>query len=396
MDARFGTASNHIKLKIKDSYHLISMPLRAFPKVFGLTSQKEVMPYKLYTQENIAKRFIPIQDVLPMIDDEDKEQFLNNISKWGLKKDDTYDIIEYSSRYCELDCKILWEGYNIFRSWMMECVSIDINNVLTIASLAHRYFINEGCYKDVYEIGGVPQLFIQGSVVGGRTMCANNEKISLEEKVNDFDAVSLYPSAMARMPGFLCGIPKVIENLSYDWLQAQDGYFVDIIVKSVGIHRAFPLMSCKNEQGIRIFTNDMVGKTIRVDKTTLEDLIEFHKITFEVVRGYYFDEGYNTKVCDTIKYLFNERLAKKAQKNPAEMIYKLIMNSSYGKSIMKPVDTETKFFDKEDEFNVYLSRQYNWVTTFVKFGTKYKVNKVKKLIDHYNIAHVGVSILSMS
>lgn len=396
LDARFGSSTKNIKIKVKDTYHLISMPLRAFPKVFGLSSQKEVMPYTLYTQENIAKRFVPIADVLPMIDDEDKQQFLNNIEKWDLKKDDTYDIIEYSSRYCELDCKILWEGYNIFRKWMMDCVSIDIDDVLTIASLAHRYFIIQGCYEGVNQVGGVPQLFIQGAVVGGRTMCANNEKIVLNEKVNDFDAVSLYPSAMARLPGFLKGVPKVVENLSYDWLQQQDGYFVDVVIKSVGVTRAFPLMSSKNDEGIRMFTNDMVGKTIRVDKITLEDLITFHDITFDVVRGYYFDEGFNTKVCDTIKYLFNERLTKKKEKNPAEMIYKLIMNSSYGKSIMKPVDEETKFFDREEDFNVYLSRQYNWVKTYVKFGTKYKVKKVKTLLEHFNIAHVGVSILSMS
>lgn len=278
----------------------------------------------------------------------------------------------------------------------MECVSIDIDDVLTIASLAHRYFIMQGCYDDIYQIGGVPQIFIQGAVVGGRTMCANNQKIILNEKVNDFDAVSLYPSAMARLPGFLKGVPKIVENLSYEWLQQQDGYFVDVVIKSVGVHRSFPLMSYKNDEGVRIFSNDMVGKTIRVDKIALEDLITFHHITFDVVRGYYFNDGFNTKVCDTIKYLFNERLIKKAQKNPAEMIYKLIMNSSYGKSIMKPVEEETKFFDKEEDFNVYLSRQYNWVKTYVKFGTKYKVKKVKTLLDHYNIAHVGVSILSMS
>ena len=90
--------------------------------------------------------------------------------------------------------------------------------------------------------------------------------------------------------------------------------------------------------------------------------------------------------------------AKKA-KNPIEMVYKLIMNSGYGKSIMKPVETESRFFDtyeNEDEFNVYLSRNYNWITSFVKFGNKIKVNTVKTLIDHFNIAQVGVSILSMS
>jgi hypothetical protein len=201
---------------------------------------------------------------------------------------------------------------------------------------------------------------------------------------------------MARMPGFLKGVPKVITNLDYNDLKTKDGYFVDIIIKAVGIKRDFPLISAKNENGIRIFSNEMINKTIRVDKTTLEDLIEFQKVEFEVVRGYYFDEGFNTKVKETVEFLFNERLNKKKEKNPVEIVYKLIMNSSYGKSIMKPIDNETKFFDNQDEFNVYLSRHYNWATSYTKFGTKTKLKMVKTLIDHYNICQVGVSILSMS
>ena len=395
----YKTEGKYINIQVKDSFHLISEPLRKFPDMFGLDCIKEVMPYDLYTEERINAKYVNIQFVLDnYIDDEDKEQFLNNIKRWDLQKDDEYDIIEYSSKYCELDCKILWEGYNKFRDWMLSCVNIDIDTKLTIASLAHTYFINEGCYEDVMEIGGVPQLFIQGCVVGGRTMCAKNEKVMLVDKINDFDAVSLYPSAMARMEGFLKGIPKVIpdEGLNFEWLQKQNGYFIDIVVKSVGIQRAFPLMSAKNDGGVRVFNNDMVGKTIRVDKITLEDLIEFQQVQFEVVRGYYFNDGFNTKVCDTIKYLFNERLNKKKEKNPAEVIYKLIMNSSYGKSIMKPVESESRFFDNEKDFEVYLSRQYNWITSYTKFGTKTKVKSVKTLVDHFNIAQVGVSILAMS
>ena len=230
-------------------------------------------------------------------------------------------------------------------------------------------------------------------------MCAENKKIKLNDVVNDFDAVSLYPSAMYRMDGFLKGVPKVIENLDYNWIKQQDGYFIDINITSVGVHRKFPLMSHKNMAGVRVFTNDMVGRTIRVDKYTLEDIIKFQNITFNVVRGYYFNEGFNTKVRNVITTIFNKRLDAKKEKNPIEMVYKLIMNSGYGKSIMKPVETESRFFDTyngDHDFQVYLSRNYNWITSFVRFGNKIKVNTVKTLIDHFNIAQVGVCILSNS
>jgi hypothetical protein len=140
----------------------------------------------------------------------------------------------------------------------------------------------------------------------------------------------------------------------------------------------------------------MNGKKIIVDKITLEDLIEFQKISFNVIRGYYFDSGFNTKVRDTIKYLFEARLQKKKEKNPAEMIYKLIMNSGYGKSIMKAVETESRFFDDEDAYKVFVSRNYNSCTTITQFGKKFKVKSVKPLSDHKNICQVGTMILAWS
>jgi hypothetical protein len=63
---------------------------------------------------------------------------------------------------------------------------------------------------------------------------------------------------------------------------------------------------------------------------------------------------------------------------------------------MKPVESESRFFDNDKDFDVFLSRQYNWITSYSKFGTKTKVKSVKTLVDHFNIAQVGVSILAMS
>ena len=279
---------------------------------------------------------------------------------------------------------------------MLDLVQIDINDVLTIASLAHEYFINQGCYEGVYLLKVVPQMFIQKAVVGGRTMVSENKRIEIEGKLNDFDAVSLYPSAMKRMDGFLKGIPHVLTDCSYDFLKNQDGYFVEIEITGVGVQRKFPLMSYKNEEGVRMFTNDMIGKVMTVDRYTLEDLVQFQGISFRILRGYYFKDGFNRKINEVIGFLFEERLRLKKEGNPAQECYKLIMNSGYGKSIMKPVETETKIFDNQDKFQTWLSRHYNWVVSYTKFGTKTKVKIVKTLDDHSNIAHVGTMILSMS
>jgi len=74
-----------------------------------------------------------------------------------------------------------------------------------------------------------------------------------------------------------------------------------------------------------------------VCKFDLEDLIKFHKIEFEVVDGYYYNEGRNTELRGVIETVFNERLKLKKVGNPLQEIYKLIMNSSYGKTLQKAI-----------------------------------------------------------
>jgi hypothetical protein len=229
-------------------------------------------------------------------------------------------------------------------------------------------------------------------------MMANNKKdMILNEILNDFDAVSLYPSAMARIQGFLKGIPKIINNLDYNQIKNYDGYFIQIKIIKVGIKRAFPLMSYKTEEGIRDFNNDMEGKILIVDKTTAEDLINFQKIEFEVLKGYYFDEGFNDKIVETIKYLFSKRKELKSKGNKSEVIYKLIMNSGYGKLITKPHDTKIKFFDKKKEFEVYNSRNYNIINNYVEYANeKYRVEINDTRAGQFNYCHLGAEILSMS
>ena len=399
---------NKLNIEMKDSLLLIPMALKKFPKTFNIKNiVKEVISYDMYNKTDcLTKRFITIEEGLKWINENDKQQFLDNIKRWDLQQEDIteggvakFDCIEYSNKYCEIDCYILKEGYNKFKEWMQLLANIDIDKVLTIASLAHRYFINEGCYEDVNEISSTPQVFIQKCVVGGRVMCSENKKCLVTNKrIMDFDAVSLYPSAMSRMDGFLKGLPKVITNTNYNDLKLKDGYFVEIQIKSVGINRKFPLMSYINDKGIRTFTNDMIGKTMYIDKIALEDLIKFQKVEFDVIRGYYFDEGLNTTINDVIKKVFYERVKLKKNKNPAEVVYKLIMNSGYGKSIMKEVETETKYFNNEDEMKVFVSRNYNWVIEFNPLADSklWKCKLVNTLNTHFNIAHVGVSILSWS
>jgi len=198
----------------------------------------------------------------------------------------------------------------------------------------------------------------------------------------------------------LKGVPKKIDEkkqLSYDFLKEQDGYFVEVIINKVGKKRDFPSLSFVNDKGVRMWSNDMIGKHVYINKTSLEDAIEFQNIEFEVVRGYYYNQGKNENIKEVIKTLFNERKKWKSQDNPIQLIYKLIMNAGYGKSIMKEIETESKFFNTKESFQKYLSKNYNYINEYNEYGNgKYKVKKIKPFNQHFNLAQVGSEILSMS
>jgi len=408
---------NKIKIKIIDSLNMINMPLRKFKESFDkdyIINKdkenyiiKEVMPYKFYNQDNIKKIYCSIDEALKYIDKkEDKEQFINNIDRWNLRyPNNKYDIIEYSKRYCIIDCEILKFGYMKFREWMIDITNLDIKNFVSLPSIAHEYLINRGCYDNIYYLQGIPQIFISRCIVGGRTMLKDNKKQQTKENINDFDGVSLYPSAMNAMKGFLQGLPKVIkkDNLNYDYIKNKDGYFVKILIKSIGINRHFPLGSEISDDGTRNFTNDLINKYQYVDNYALEDLIEFQKIEFDIIQGYYFEEGVNNKINSVMLELFNERLKKKKEENPTQIIFKELMNSSYGKTILKPIEYETKIFNTSKEYNSFINRNYEFVSDITilsgdedKHRCKRIAKVIKNIMVHKNIPQVGVQVLSYS
>ena len=124
-------------------------------------------------------------------------------------------------------------------------------------------------------------------------------------------------SALYRLGGLLKGVPKlldvsrctnIITNAGQNPLSEYDGYFVKIQVVENGDDLDFSLMSYIHEKtGVRNFTNDMKGKFMYVDKTTLEDLLTYQKIKFKIIKGYYYDEGRNYTCKKVIKMLYDTR-----------------------------------------------------------------------------------------
>ena len=114
-----------------------------------------------------------------------------------------FDLINYSSIYCKVDCEVLMNGYCDFRDWMLEHTELDVDSFIAIQSLASSFVLKSGCYENVFQTSGVLQQFISRCVVGGRAMTNAHNMCHLKTKIADLDACSLYPSAMYFMEGCL-------------------------------------------------------------------------------------------------------------------------------------------------------------------------------------------------
>ena len=218
-------------------------------------------------------------------------------------------------------------------------------------------------------------------------MTANNKMYHVINKIADVDACSLYQSAMYFMDGFLQGLPNILNNLSYDSLKTQDVYFIRIKIIRLNKHLDFPLTSKINDDGVRDFTNHMDNEIVHIDKVGLDDLITFHEAEFELIDGYYYNAGRNDTINHVIEDLYNLRIQLNKDKNPAQVVIKLLMNSMYGKTIIKPLETDTVVKDSQEEFEKYISLNCNYIDSGLEVNGRYYIKKVKSVLSHCNYVH---------
>ncbi|ELP87953.1 hypothetical protein EIN_418020 [Entamoeba invadens IP1] len=195
------------QLTFKDSHALISTSLASFPKMFGLSNiQKEIYPYNYFNKVNIENNIGTILEAdkyeIKQWTEEQFELFNEKIDKIENCKIYEFqsDMKAYCVFYCNQDVKNLKQGHSIFRDMCLEYLNIDVDKVISAASLANTYFKHNVYSKinNLKEYGGKVREFIQGAIYGGRCMTRDNKKWYVNDELYDYDACSLYPSAINR------------------------------------------------------------------------------------------------------------------------------------------------------------------------------------------------------
>ena len=402
----------------KDSCRIIPSSLAKIPKMLGIPAEKEVMFHELFnykTIDHVDKMFLSeIEDIIQTVKDrandpdeiqkkyEEFKHKLDTVPKVK-RKDGSYDLLTYALYYCEQDCRVTADALIKFDE-IIQQIDDKMPSILgfySLPSIAMQYFYVNNCFENCYEFNGHLAQYFGQFIVGGRCMLNSNKPTIETGKIDDFDACSLYPSAMNAFDGYLQGRPK-IWNASID-LDTVDYYFVRVKITKIGRHLQFPVIS-KFDGETRDWTNNLVGQIIPLDKVGLEEAIKWQEIEYEIIDGYYFDEGFNTEIKSVITNVYQRRLKEKENKNEGlQQVLKLLMNSAYGKLIQKPVDSEITVVTGWDKLDRYLNLNYCHVKTFQSIGsdldnkwTKYFVKSSKLIVNDFSSPQLGCQILSWS
>ena len=388
-----------------DSMKAINEPLYKFNKMFALGEIKK-MSFDLYNiidLENFNKESIPLEKFKIMLKERENREYNEEDFK-GFINHGHYYFKEHYRRYLKLDCETLMQGMKTFEALLKDLTGLSIYDSLTMSSLAGKSLDKEGCLDGTYSMTGNLQKYVMRSVTGGRVALRNNRKVIVNQPVEDFDAVSLYGSAM-RLIKFCKGRAETITNLNIKYIM--DNYQQFVITCKIKINKSqqIPMISCKDENGVRSWSND-VNEYIEIDRTTYEDLLVHHKVeVLDIKRGvgWHKSNGFNNKINALVTKMFDKRLEAQKNKNVAlSTCLKLYINSLYGKLLLCDTEYKIKYVRGKEKFESYVCNNYNAIKSIKNIDHKcdiqdrYRIKYSKGVMGNYNYAHLGMSILSES
>lgn len=409
-------------IEIKDSYKIISHGLSKFGEIFSLDAKirkKEAIAYEYYKRD-VNCELVDPEPYRKMLSEKQKIIF-DEVSKPYIRNG-KFRALFYYQRYLHMDCKVLKYGMLKFQEMINTITDnkVDIFQFLTISSLTDKFFRLEGAYDGVFENCGNLREYISRAIIGGR--CVINDeylKTNVDQMLADYDACSLYPSAIKRMCDEL-GLPvgecrrffkgTTPEGDGFDNWRRKNYCILSIKVKKVNKKQKIPFLIYKSKDGAVNTNIPRPDEIMIIDKITLEDYIKFHEIEYEILDGVYWNYGTNKKLGNLVYNLYQVRLQNKKTNKPLAETLKLMLNSSYGKTLPKITTTYThilqiyknsfvkgKWVRKEVcNYDRYLYENFNTIKKIVPLGDSLKEVESYSLDTSYSRNHIGALVLSYS
>jgi hypothetical protein len=411
-----------IVVEFRDTYKHFSCKLSELSDMFKLNVRKgEAVNYHHHTKINVSSnRLTCVDEYAKGLKDGDKEVLLDI-----LRKDSSYEFNEqerkfnatkYYLSYLESDVDVLQQSMIKYREMMYELTHLDVWDSLTCSSFANKYATSQGCFEGSFQVKGGLRDFMQGAVRGGRVFVGEESRVKIDgqhsavretdQLTQALDANSLYPSAIERLCneyGIPVGMAKVGTEQTYEYYQSKDWYTVKIRVLAIRKSQPVPCISVTRNVVIdgkpttRVqYINELPdGPTeFTVDKITLEDWVKYHAISFTIIEGVFWDEGYNKKLGELVLKLHNLRCKYKKTNEAMSSMIKLVANSIFGKTTQRASETTT-VFQPLDTYEQYVYNNFGLIESYelTKFNCKITL---RNFDTSFNLNFIGSAILSMS
>ena len=236
--------------------------------------------------------------------------------------DNKYQIIEYCIRDCELTAKLA----DLFYLNLWNEIKFNPKNPYSAGSISQEFFINNSAFIPI--IDGIPEKILQlhqNYYRGGRIEIM---KKGFFKSLDSYDLKSAYPSVMIDLLDYTNGKwvksnefdDKIhgIYRIKYNWLNSDIGVFPQTV------------------DNLTIYPNIINGMTETVINEQELIFLDNHAndCDYEIIEGYQFIpyiEQYPYRNC--LLQLFEQKEIAEEEKNDNKrMIYKLFINSIYGKT----------------------------------------------------------------
>jgi len=316
--------------------------------------EKEIYEYWIYSDKlNMVMREEEEKEIL----EKDINELINNYKKYEL-------------------LKIFNENYNNKIEGIKNMV-FKKHNDMTISSIAYNTLSQ--LLGEVPKYGVETLKFLKCFIVGGRCDFLKTGEIKIkvksekhmkkmkkinkicekldinkpdinDNKLSDEDLNSLYPDGMVKMKCYKDTFKpinknkfKIYEDKEIIEFFNNNYYLLKIEILDSNKKKEYPIgVYNKIDKGIVNWVNDMDNEIYYVDSERLKQLYKMNKIKkFKLIYGLEIEnkKGINYNFSVGLNYIYNKRLEYKNKKNSIEKVYKLIMNSIYGKFIQKMYET---------------------------------------------------------
>jgi hypothetical protein len=372
--------------------------LRKTCEAFGLEKEKGVFPYKFVNENNLNYiGDVPNEEYWNITKEFNKEtnkiDEINEYAEYVKKFGNTFNMKEYTVKYCLLDCELTYMLGEIHLKMCKGEIggrSYNLSNCNTAAKLSVSMYQQSFLKDNLYQS---PAKIIKNErkgFKGGRTEVFKNKFVTGEQVKNlyYFDINSSYPSSMVELMPF-----KYLSSMLWNKKVSKDNInfitpynLYKTTFKYVGNDtRYIPnlLLRCKKTKEVIAVKEDNKGSW-----HWGSELIEAVKNGNELLITK--EERYEGKAIfrEFVEYFYNARLTAKKNNNAALVIfYKLLLNSLYGKFGQKPFD-ETKLCMSNAEVFETLSKDNGLLVDFETVKDFIMIKYSKKDAENHSIGNL--------